>query len=169
MIFETERLTISTILDKDKAHFIELVTNPDIAGNIPQVPFPTEKINKVFSIALNSYTHMPETEQSIWGVFEKGETELIGLCAILTNDENQPELGYRFRPPYWGKGYGTEVAKGTINYVFNDLNLPLITADVWIENQASVKILNKFLTPVRDFYNENDQCWDRRFLLTKEE
>ena len=100
-------------------------------------------------------------------MFEKGKEELIGLCAFLTNDESQRELGYRFRKKYWGKGYATEVTKNMIDYCFNVLDLELITADVNIENIASVKVLEKFFRPVKEFYNERDQCTDRRYLLRK--
>jgi len=45
------------------------------------------------------------------------------------------------------------------------LQLEKITADVNIENIASAKILNKFFKPVREFFNENDNCTDRRYEL----
>lgn len=36
-------------------------------------------------------------------IFEKGNPEMIGLCLFLTKDENDKELGYRFRIEYWEK------------------------------------------------------------------
>jgi len=80
-------------------------------------------------------------------------------------DEGDRELGYRFRVEYWGKGYGTEVTKGLIDFCFQDLKIEKITADVNVENIASTKILNKFLKPVREFFNEKDNCTDRRYEL----
>ena len=98
-----------------------------------------------------------------------GKNELIGLCGLLTNDEGERELGYRFRRPFWGKGYGTEVTEAMLNYCFNELEIELMTADVNIDNLASVKILDKFLKPIREFYNEEDDCTDRRYSISKQE
>ena len=92
---------------------------------------------------------------------------MIGLALFLTNDENEKELGYRFKTKYWYKGYGTETTKGMINYYFDELKFDKITADVNVENIASVKILEKFMKPVREFFNVRDNCTNRRYKTDK--
>ena len=94
---------------------------------------------------------------------------MIGLAAILTNDEEDWELGYRFRVKYWGKGYGTEIARGTVRYCFEVLGYDKITADVDIENIASKKILEKLMKLKKEFYNEEDKCLDQRYELYKKD
>ncbi len=165
IIFQTARLDIRTFQLADKAYFVELVTKAEIIAPVPQSPMPVELIEEKFARAINPKGSILENEKSIWAVCEKGRKEVIGLCALLTNDENDRELGYRFRVEYWGNGYGTEVTKGLIDFCFQDLKLEKITADVNIENIASAKILNKFLKPVREFFNEEDNCTDRRYEL----
>ena len=168
MIFQTERLYMQQFGERDKEHFIELLSNPIIINPIPQPQHSLEVVEKHFSKCLDYSTDPSSKKQTVWGIYEQNKTELVGLCALLTNDENQREIGYRFRPQYWGKGYGTEVTKHLIDYCFNQLNFDLITADVNIENIGSVKILDKFFTDSREFYNEKDQCMDRRYTLKKE-
>ena len=90
------------------------------------------------------------------------EKELVSL-----NEHNEKELGYRFRACFWGKGYGTETTKGMLNYYFQEMNVNKVTADVNIANIGSVKILDKFMKPVREFFNERDNCTDRRYELEK--
>ena len=124
-----------------------------------------KEIEEKFSFAMKPQAAILNNKTSIWAICEKGRDEMIGLCALLTNNEGDRELGYRFRVEYWGKGYGTEVTKGLIDFCFQNLKLDKITADVNIENIASAKILNKFLTPVREFFNERDNCIDRRYEL----
>jgi len=165
IIFQTTRLDIRTFKPVDKGYFVELVTKPEIIAPVPQLPMPMSLIDEKFANAINPKSEILENETSIWAICEKGKEELIGLCALLTNDENDRELGYRFRVEYWGKGYGTEVTKGLIDFCFQNLQLEKITADVNIENIASAKILNKFFKPVREFFNENDNCTDRRYEL----
>lgn len=164
-IFQTSRLKIRKFRLEDKEYFIELVTKPEIVDPVPQRPMNSEQIEIRFNNALFPKPAILDNEKAIWAVCEQGKDEVIGLCALLTNDENDRELGYRFRVEYWGKGYGTEVTKGMIDFVFQELNLEKITADVDVRNIASAKILNKLLTPVREFFNENDNCTDRRYEL----
>lgn len=164
-IFDTDRLDVRRLELKDKDYFIELLSKPEIISPIPQIEFSSEKILEIFEkdIALTNVLD----NRCACGVFEKAKSELIGLALFLKNDENDFELGYRFRVEYWGKGYGTEIAKGMIDYYFNDLNVQKVAADANVENMGSIKILSKWMNPVRDFYNPQDKCTDRRFSIEK--
>jgi len=164
-IFQTTRLDIRIFNLIDREYFIELVTKSEIITPVPQLPMGIDEIEKKFSFAINPQDTILENEKSIWAICEKGREEVIGLCALLINDEGDRELGYRFRVEYWRKGYGTEVTKGLIDFCFQELKLDKITADVNIENIASAKILSKFFKPVREFFNEEDNCIDRRYEL----
>lgn len=47
-------------------------------------------------------------------VIEKQSGLLIGMGGILTRELNgrkEFEIAYSLKPPYWGRGYGTEIAK----------------------------------------------------------
>ncbi|ANF53190.1 GNAT family acetyltransferase [Chryseobacterium glaciei] len=84
-----------------------------------------------------------------FAVIEKESNLLIGWSGLkfLTkeiNDYNNIyELGYRFLPEYWGKGYATESAKAALDYGFNDLNIDIIYAMAHSENDGSNHILQK--------------------------
>ena len=165
-IFETERLVIKTIENKDQKDFFELLSDPKIIEPIPQPKFLENQMLKKFSESLNLKSVL-EIERCACGIFEKENPEMIGLALFLTNDENEKELGYRFKTKYWYKGYGTETTKGMINYYFDELKFDKITADVNVENIASVKILEKFMKPVREFFNVRDNCTNRRYKTDK--
>ena len=165
-IFETERLIVKNLEIKDKEFFIELLSDPEIIDPIPQPKFSENEILNKFSDSLNS-NGVYEQPKCAYGIFEKEKPDMIGLCLFLTNSENEKELGYRFRKKYWGKGYGTEVTKGMIDYFFTELNVEKVTADVNMDNIGSVKILEKFMKCAREFYNENDKCMDRKYEITK--
>lgn len=100
-------------------------------------------------------------------VVTKSETEFIGLCAFLKNNENDEEIGYRLREKYWRMGFGTEIAKGLIKFGFEQLKMNKITADVDIRNLHSVKILEKIMNPTKAFFNETDNCIDKRYEILK--
>ncbi|MCT4580548.1 MAG: GNAT family N-acetyltransferase [Flavobacteriales bacterium] len=169
LVFKTQRLSIKVLEEKDQKFFIELLSAPEIIKPVPQKEWSLTKILEHFRLAINAPKITPSNDKVVWGIYELDKDELIGLCAILKNDEQQREIGYRFRKKYWKKGYGTELTQHLIDYCFNTLKFELITADVNITNTGSVKILEKFLKPIKEFYNENDNCIDRRYLLKKQE
>lgn len=168
-MFETKKLVVRSLEGKDKSYFIELLSDPKIIDPIPQLTLTEVQILDKFHEHLNLEWEDLHREKYICGIFEKDNPEMIGLCLFLTNDENDKELGYRFRFNYWGKGYGSEIARGMIDYYFDRLNAQKVAADVNIKNIGSVKILKKFMTPVKEFYNEERQCRVRRYIIEKED
>ncbi len=167
-VFETKRLTVNILKEKDKDVFIELLSDPRIIDPAPHQKTDLEKVIKKFELNLTPFKVPKKNKDNIWGVFEKGNLEMIGIGAILTNNDGDWELGYRFRVKHWGKGFGTELASGMVKFCFKKLNFEKITADVDIKNIASVKILEKIMRPVKEFNNEEDLCIDRRYELEKE-
>lgn len=169
VIFESSRLQVKPITEEHKTEFTELLTAEEIITMIPQQCPSEENVNRKFKIATSFNNNIKETSVSLLGVFEQHKNELIGIVGFLTNNDEDRELGYRFRKPFWGKGYASEITKEAINYSFKELNLPKITADVWSENKASIKVLSKYFKFVKEFYNESDKCYDKRFELLKED
>lgn len=165
-IFKTDRLIVRNIEKKDIELFFDMQGNPNVMN-----PIPLEAMSKVESDKLfEELTKLDKTtsKKKVWAIDTLSGEQFIGLCAFLKNDENEDEIAYRLREQFWGKGYGTEIAKALIDFSFNEWNLDLITADVNIENQKSVKILEKFLIPIREFYNKKDRSTDRRYKLSKD-
>jgi len=168
-VFDTQRLSVKIITEKDRSLFVELLTDPRIIPSAPHRKVKMDDVLTKFELSLNASSIPVKGQDNIWGVFLKGHADMIGLAAILTNDEQDWELGYRFRVKYWGKGYGSELAAGILRYTFEELDLTKITADVDIVNVASSKILDKIMLPVKEFYNDKDKSVDRRYEISKEE
>ncbi len=166
IIFETERLIVRQFKALDKIAFFDMMGNPNVMKPIPQNIFTKEESDEKL-IELISY-YKSNSKKKIWAINLKNNTELIGLCGLIINNENNNEIAYRFREKFWNYGYGTEIAKGLINYGFEKLNFELITADAFISNKNSIKIIEKFMTFDKEFYNEKDKCIDRRYQLNKE-
>jgi ribosomal-protein-alanine N-acetyltransferase len=166
MIFETKRLYVRRLEETDEAQFFELMSNPNVMNPIPQ-----DVLTKIESdaklAALIALEKLSDTK--IWCLCEKGNNKSIGICGLLKNDEKQDEIAYRLIETYWGKGYGTEIAKGLIDYCFDKMKSNLITADVYVDNVKSIKILNKFFTLEKEFFNADDNCMDRRYVLRRED
>lgn len=165
MIFETSRLYVRPLENQDESTFFELMSNPNVMALIPQKPFSKEEsAAKLTELILLEKT----SETKIWALCKKGNTDLIGICGVLKNDEQEDEIAYRILETFWGMGYVTKVTKGLLDYCFEILNSELVTADVYVENHRSIKILNKFFEVQKEFFNAEDTCTDIRYVLRRE-
>ncbi|MFN6519004.1 MAG: GNAT family N-acetyltransferase [Nostoc sp. CreGUA01] len=81
-----------------------------------------------------------------WAVILKESNQLIGYCGIAIEqieNVNEPEIGYRLDPEFWGKGLASEAALATIQYGFEQLKFPYILGIVERANTASIRVLGK--------------------------
>ncbi len=166
-IFETERLLIRTLKKEDSDDYFDMMGNPNVMNPVPRVVMTKEESNDHLNNFLNS--KHTESDRQAWAITLKSDNKFIGLCAFLKNNENEDEIGYRLREKYWKKGFGTETTIGLLKYGFNEMNMDKITADVDTRNSNSVKILEKFMTFKKEFFNEADNCVDRRYIVHKNE
>lgn len=167
VITTSERLIIKRIESCDIEPFTQLLTDTEILELIPQVPFSSEQVSEIFEKSLAVDLETIKSNKCIAGIYSKEDSTLIGLALFLFNDDGDKELGYRFRPAYWGKGYGTETASAMLHFYFDELDAELVSADVNIANPGSTKILEKFMSPIKEFFNESDNCTDRRYAVTR--
>ena len=164
-MFETTRLYVRQLEENDEAAFLELMSNPNVMNPIPQKPFDKEEsVSKLAELILLEKS----SNTKIWCLCKKGCNDLIGICGVLKNDEEEDEIAYRIIETFWGNGYGTEITKGLIDYCFVNMKSDLITADVCVDNVKSIRILNKYFTVKKEFFNAADNCMDRRYILKKE-
>lgn len=142
IIFESPRLYFREFTDNDIQILFELNSNPNAIRFVHE-PAPT--IENVTSILHDNI--LPQYElygHGRWAVHLKSNDEFIGWCGLkYIKEANEIDLGYRLKEEYWGKGYGCEAAKATIDYGLKILKLKRITATVLPENIASWKIMEK--------------------------
>ncbi len=167
-IFETNRLVIRTLENSDADDYFDMMGNPNVMNMVP-VPVMSRQesddhLRKAISGDLN-------TDRSVkaYAAVTKSNNEFIGIVAYLKNDLGENELGYRLREKFWRRGYGTECAKGLIDYGFSTLKFELLTADCDQKNLGSVKILERLMATKTEFYSEKYKCHDFRFYLKREE
>lgn len=78
--------------------------------------------------------------------------DIDGACAGFTGLTEPPyetpftpcvEVGWRFRPEYWGYGYATEAARLALNYGFNTLQLREIVSFTTAGNVRSRRVMER--------------------------
>ncbi|WP_340203345.1 GNAT family N-acetyltransferase [Ascidiimonas sp. W6] len=162
-IFETNRLLIRELVIEDLPAFHEMQGNPNVMRFVGTPPMTLDENREDLKKVINAYQNT-KSHFNVWASLTK-ENSFIGTIALLKNDKEEWEIGYRLLESAWGNGYGSELTQGLIHYAFNILNLPSLVAYADKENKASIYILNKYMNFINEFWNKTDQCVDRKYEL----
>lgn len=146
MELKTERLILRKFEENDAGRLFLMDSDPEVVkytGSLP-VKDRSESENIIRMIQKQYNEH----GTGRLAVIEQQSGLFIGWCGLkfcieANGYKNFHDLGYRFLPEYWGKGYASEAAKASIEYGFKELNLDVIYADVHHENAASHHLLKK--------------------------
>lgn len=139
-VFQTERLKIrkARACDSDVEFYYRLWTNPEV---MTMVGFPHG---------------LRITQDEIWAMFEKADdseynrrlmVEIlesgipIGECKLgLPDQEGVSETDVKLLPEFWGNGYGTEIKRGLVDYLFRHTDCKAVRATPNKMNIASQKM-----------------------------
>lgn len=146
---ETERLILRPVLDTDIDGMFELDSNPEVHTYLGNMPI-TKKEQAVEAIKALQKQYK-ERGIARWAVIHKTTNEFMGWSGIKYLHESEQEngfynvyeLGYRFIPKFWGKGYATESAQAWVDYMFNEAGVKSLYAAADIPNKGSVNVLHK--------------------------
>ncbi|MCI3936919.1 GNAT family N-acetyltransferase [Chryseobacterium aahli] len=160
---ETERLILREIVPEDVEAFFALDSNPEVVKYVGIQPLTdiSQSAEMIKSIR-NQYT---ENGIGRWAVIRKEDGKLVGWSGLklikeINNHQNIHDLGYRFTPEYWGKGYATETSIAVLNYAFNEMKLDQVFAYADVENDASNHVLRKLGFEEKEtFIDEGDHCF----------
>lgn len=162
-LIETERLLLREFRTSDDTAMFELDSNPEVhkyLGNNPVTNI--EQVQKYISSIQQQYL---DNGIGRWITIEKSSNEIIGWSGLkfITEYENNHinfhDVGYRFMPQYWGKGYATEATRAALKYGFDSMNLNKIVGTTHVDNKASQRVLEKCgLKFVEQFYWNDILC-----------
>ena len=143
IIIETERLWLTEFQPGEEHLIYELNEDPAVTqytgDPIRDLAHARQVLETVILPQYSLYGH------GRWAVYIKDTNKFIGWCGLKTRPERDFEidLGYRFLPAAWGKGYATEAAAATLRYGFEKLCLQRITGRAMPQNTGSLNVLEK--------------------------
>ena len=141
-ILETERLLVRELALEDMDALFELYSYEGMTDYMEGLyPYEEEYAYQKAYIE-NMYRFFG---YGMWLVFEKESGKLVGRAGVEHREalEGELELGYAIGTPWQGRGYGTEVCEGILNYVREELGFEEICSLVQPENTASMQLLRK--------------------------
>ena len=132
---KTERLFLKKFRTSDKNSLIALIGDSRVSETLSNVPYPYTSEDADYW--LNS-VKKNELRLSI-----RLNDALIGGIGLTYGDDSYCELGYWLGWKYWGRGYATEASISLLNYVKQNTSFKKFRANVYKENIASSKVLQK--------------------------
>jgi len=163
IFIETERLVLREIIPEDAEAFFAMDSNPEVVKYVGIKPL--TNINQSIKNIANIRNQYIENGIGRWAVICKDDGKLIGWCGLklikeINNHQNIHDIGYRFSPEYWEKGFATESSIAVLNYAINNINLNKVYAYADVENAASNHILRKLgFEEIGTFLDEGDLCF----------
>ncbi|MEL4307778.1 GNAT family N-acetyltransferase [Joostella sp. CR20] len=165
MIFTTQRLTIRALTLSDLDLFHKMQNDQAVMKYVGGKTYSLEE-NKKDLLNILKFYKLPKNDFWVWAITLSATEQFIGTIALVRNEKDEYEIGYRLLKEHWRQGYGKEVTNGLIKYAFEVKKIKEIVAYVDKENVTSVRILDSTFNFIKEFYNEEDNCIDRYYKLS---
>ena len=149
--------------EEDARDFFKLRSNPAVMEFMDSVYINSEEeaLLKVQSIR-NDFR---ERNGINWVIVDQQTNEFAGYISFwrLMKEHVRAEIGYALIPKFWGKGIMLEAAKTVLDFGFETMKLHSVEANVNIQNQRSISLLNK-LGFVKEAHFRENYLFEGKFL-----
>ena len=145
---ETEHLILREVRIEDTGDMYLLDSNPIVHEYLGKNPITCMGKARTYV----DYIRMQYETYGIgrWAAIEKSTGNWIGWTGLKYNFEKEMnghtdfyDIGYRFLPEYWGKGYATESSIAARDYFFEHFPNTKLCGMAELGNKASCRVLEK--------------------------
>ena len=147
LYLETERLIIRPLELSDDEGMFAMDSDAEVHKYVGQQPVTTiEQTRDVIKFVQDQYDTLGIGR---WAVIEKGTNDFVGWTGLklmkttVNGHTDFYDFGYRLTRKHWGKGYGTESGRASLQYGLDVMGLKDIYAMTDVDNAASRRILEK--------------------------
>jgi RimJ/RimL family protein N-acetyltransferase len=140
---ETERLTLRPFTLDDAEAWLPLISIPEIIRFTGDTP--AQSVDEARELLRTR----PLRDYAVYGhgrlaVIEKASGRLVGFCGFkFVVELGEVDIGYRFLPDCWGKGYATESTAALMAHGRRAHGIGRVVATVHPDNPASGRVLEK--------------------------
>jgi len=141
--FQTERLILRPMIERDADFILELLNDPSFIRYIGDRKVRTLEGAKAY-ITNGPVASYAQNGFGLYLVELRESGESMGMCGLIRRNTLQDvDIGYAFLPKYWSQGYAFEAAQEMKRYAREELGLKRLVAVVDPENPASIHLLEK--------------------------
>ena len=156
ILLQTTHLDLRALRESDREAFVALNGAADVMRFIGD-PFSAERANEWLDQILAADTL--ETGLGWWATVDRESGALAGLVALKrfsegnhaalgdlvagARDDELMEIGWRFFPRFWGRGFASESGRALVAQAFEKHGFPRICAVALADNKASCRAIEK--------------------------
>lgn len=142
MIFETERLCLREMEQKDYNDLADILQNPNV-----MYAYEHDFFNEDVQIWLDrQQERYKQYGYGLWAVILKATGCMIGQAGLTMQPYKNTEileLGYLLKEEFWHQGYAKEAAMGCKRYAFEHLNKDRVHSIIKADNIASIQVAER--------------------------
>jgi RimJ/RimL family protein N-acetyltransferase len=140
---ETARLLLRAWRDTDVEPWVQMNADPRVAEFFPRIY--TRELSESTAQRLRADL---ERRGYGWWVVEVRESAFAGVVALQevpfpAHFTPAREIGWRFTPECWGRGYATEGARAALGFAFNRLGWNEVVAMTAVPNIRSQRVMER--------------------------
>ena len=138
---ETERLVLRMFRESDTDAYAEMLADPEVMRFLGGKPMSRQEAWRNMAMVIG---HWHLRGYGFWAVEEKASGEMVGRVGCW-RPEGWPglEVGWTLRRRFWGRGYATEAARASMNYVFDELGQTRVISLIAPENVNSIRVAER--------------------------
>lgn len=148
-LFNTERLSVERIKSQALDEEAGLLTLKVLDLLTPAVTrsLPSEWQNITRLEDANIWLQQRIEESSFLAIRLRSTNDIIGFMFLYDDDEKLQlldlHIGYLLGEAYWGRGYGSELIKGLVDWAYLDEHIHSLVGGVEVGNVGSIKVMEK--------------------------
>ncbi|RIW38530.1 N-acetyltransferase [Bacillus salacetis] len=140
---ETARLKLVQITEEHTERYFEIMSLDAVTKYYGMESL--QQKEQAADIVKSFKTGFESKKSMRWGIVLKETGTLVGTAGLnnLRIGQKRAEIGFEIHPDYWSRGFTSEAARAVIQYAFAELNLYRVGAITFLENKASIGLLEK--------------------------
>ena len=144
-MIQTERLTLRSWRDEDRAPFLALCNNPEVMACLGG-PAAEKQIDAGIG---RIRACEQENGFCFWAMERRYDGAFLGFCGLkVARDaglpiENEIEIGWRLRHDAWGQGYAREAALASLRWAWANTPAPRVIAMTVPANRRSWGLMER--------------------------
>jgi RimJ/RimL family protein N-acetyltransferase len=142
-VIVTERLLMREVRRADAPFVLEFLTDAKVLRYIGDRGIRTVEGSEAY-IEEKIRGSYREHGYGMWLVVERSSDRAVGMCGLVNREFLEDvDVGYGFLQAHAGQGFATEAAAAVMAYAHRSLAISRLVAITSIENDASIRVLEK--------------------------
>lgn len=143
-VIETARLLLRPLTMDDLDDLYRLYRDPEVRRYFPEGTLDRRQTAEELAWIIEEY--YGRYGYGLWATIHKSSGDFVGRCGLLPwtiDGQFEVEVAYLLARTRWGRGLGTEAARGVRDHGFGQLRLPRLISLIDPENRASMRVAEK--------------------------